>query len=265
MNTSENFNLKWNDFHENTTSFFGSLWKDQDLSDVTLVCEDTQVAAHKIVLSASSTFFMDLLKRNKNPHPLIYMRGVKARDLVYIVDYIYNGEVIISQEDLNDFLAVAEDLKLKGLSRGAAIDGNDDIHTVMDTANAKNNINCETTSKQEEGIISTIGSEKHQLESVLMEKELDITTFSTASNETFYFEGESGQHETLINSMMIKSDGNWTCTVCGKTTGKQQCNLKAHIENNHIEGLTYSCNKCGQTFKSRNSMNKHEHTIHRKI
>ena len=190
MSTSENFNSKWNDFHENVATFFRSLWKDQDLSDVTLVCEDTWVAAHKIVMSASSTFFMNLLKRNNNQHPLIYMRRVKARDLVYIVDYIYNGEISIPEENIDDFLALAEDLKLKGLSRGEAIVGNDYTKSVTDTANAKNNLICETKSKQEEVIISSIESENHLLESVMMKKELDISTLpSAASSETFYFNG----------------------------------------------------------------------------
>ena len=266
MCTSEHFNLKWNDFHENTTSFFRSLHKDQYLSDVTLVCEDTQVAVHKIVLSASSTFFMDLLKRNKNPQPLIYMTGVKARNLVYIVDYIYNGEVSISQEDLDDFLAVAKDLKLQGISGTTSMGGHDYINTVIDTVKFKDSMTCETKSNPEEEIVSPIWSENHQLESVLMEKKIDIGTHSTtASHEKIYFEGGPEEHRVLLNTMMIKSDGHWTCSVCGKTTGINKCNLEAHIESNHIEGLTFSCNKCGQTFKSKNSMKKHEYTIHRKI
>ena len=49
---------------------------------------------------------------------MIYMRGVKARDLTAIVDFIYHAEANIYQEDLDGFLALAEELQLKGL-RGA--------------------------------------------------------------------------------------------------------------------------------------------------
>ena len=47
---------------------------------------------------------------------MIYMRGLKAKDLVAIVDFIYHGEASIYQEDLDGFLALAEELQLKGLA-----------------------------------------------------------------------------------------------------------------------------------------------------
>ena len=63
---------------------------DNNFSDVTLACEDgQQVEAHKVILAASSPFFQKLLGRNKHPHTLIYMRGVKFDDLLAIVDFLY--------------------------------------------------------------------------------------------------------------------------------------------------------------------------------
>ena len=43
------------------------------------------------------------------------MRGIKARDLVCLIDFIYHGEANVYEEDLNDFLVIAEELDLKGL------------------------------------------------------------------------------------------------------------------------------------------------------
>ena len=92
--------------------------EDNDFADVTLVCEDgQQVEAHKVVLTSSSPFFQKLLGRNKHTHPLIYMRGVKFEDLLAIVDYLYCGEANVFQENLDSFLAIAEELQLKGLIR----------------------------------------------------------------------------------------------------------------------------------------------------
>jgi hypothetical protein len=89
--TSEKFCLKWNDFQNNIISSYQELRKELDFSDVTLVCEeDHQVEAHKIILTACSPFFSNILKRNKHPHPMLYMRGMKAKDLVAIVDFIYH-------------------------------------------------------------------------------------------------------------------------------------------------------------------------------
>ena len=79
MYESEKLCLKWNDFQVNVNSAFGMLRTDQDFCNVTLVSEDGKhLEAHKVILASSSPFFPELLKRGKHPHPLIYMRGVRA-------------------------------------------------------------------------------------------------------------------------------------------------------------------------------------------
>ena len=99
--------LQWNDFKDNVSSAFGDLREDKDFTDVTLACEDgQQVEAHKVVLIASSPFFLNILKRNKHPHPLIYMKGVKSENLVAMVDFFYHGEANVFQENLDSFLVL---------------------------------------------------------------------------------------------------------------------------------------------------------------
>ena len=117
MRSSEKLCLKWNDFQENLNSALGDLRRDQDFADVTLACEDgTQIQVHKVILASSSPFFKEMLKRNKHPHPLIYMRGLKAQDLLAMVDFLYFGEANVNEESLDVFLGLAEELKLKGLT-----------------------------------------------------------------------------------------------------------------------------------------------------
>ena len=104
INMSEKLCLQWNDFQDNIKSVFGNLRGDNDFADVTLACEDgQQVEAHKVILAASSPFFQKLLGRNKHPHPLIYMRGVKSDDLLAILDFLYQGEANVFQENLDSF------------------------------------------------------------------------------------------------------------------------------------------------------------------
>ena len=92
-NFDETLCLQWNDFRENISSAFGDLREDKEFTDVTLACEDgQQVEAHKVVLIASSPFFLNILKRNKHIHPLIYMRGVKSENIIAMVDFFYHGE-----------------------------------------------------------------------------------------------------------------------------------------------------------------------------
>ena len=117
MGTAEKLCLQWNDFKENITSSFKELRANREFTDVTLACEDgQQIEAHKVVLVSSSPFFMELLKKNKHPHPLIYMRGLRSEDVMAIMDFLYQGEANVLQDDLDNFLALAEELKLKGLT-----------------------------------------------------------------------------------------------------------------------------------------------------
>ena len=117
MMRTEKICLKWEDFQENVTSVFRTLKESADFVDVTLVSEDGQhVKAHKVILASTSPFFMNLLGKSSHPQPLIYMRGVLYEDLVGLVDFVYSGETSILQENLNRFLALAQELQLKGLS-----------------------------------------------------------------------------------------------------------------------------------------------------
>merc|ERR1712204_44855 len=120
---AEKFCLKWNDFQANISSTFSDLRKDNEFSDVTLAGEDCQqVEAHKVILSASSPFFNNILGKNKHTNPLIYMRGIKTDELVAILDFLYYGETNVLEENLDNFIALAEELKLKGLSGSSTLD-----------------------------------------------------------------------------------------------------------------------------------------------
>jgi len=114
---SEKFCLRWNDFESNISSSFSELREDKDFFDVTLSCDDEQIQAHKLIISACSPFFRNVLRRNPHQNPLIYLKGVRFTDLQAILNFMYHGEVNVAQEDLNSFLAVAEDLKVKGLTQ----------------------------------------------------------------------------------------------------------------------------------------------------
>jgi len=114
---SEKFCLRWNDFESNISTAFRELRDDKDFFDVTLACDDEQIQAHKVILSACSPFFRTVLRRNPHAHPLLYLKGVKFSDLQSVLNFMYHGEVNVAQEELNSFLAVAEELRVKGLTQ----------------------------------------------------------------------------------------------------------------------------------------------------
>ena len=117
---SDKFCLRWNDFESNISAAFKELREDKDFFDVTLACDDDQLLAHKVILSACSPFFKTVLRRNRHQHPLLYLKGVKYQELVAVLNFMYHGEVNVAQEELNSFLAVAEELKVKGLTQNGS-------------------------------------------------------------------------------------------------------------------------------------------------
>ena len=117
MDKMEKFCLKWNDFENNIGRAFKDLREEKEFFDVTLACDDEQIQAHKVILSACSPFFKSVLRKNLHQHPLLYFKGIKFVDLMSVISFMYEGEVNIAQENLNSFLLVAEDLKVKGLTQ----------------------------------------------------------------------------------------------------------------------------------------------------
>ena len=117
---TEKFCLRWNDFETNISAAFREIKDDKDFFDVTLACDDNQIQAHKVIISACSPFFRAVLKKNPHQFPLLYLKGVKYTDLQAVLDFMYHGEVNVAQEELNSFLAVAEDLKVKGLTQNTS-------------------------------------------------------------------------------------------------------------------------------------------------
>jgi len=129
MGSSEKFCLRWNDFESNISVAFRELREEKDFFDCTLSCGSRQIQAHKLILSACSPFFRSILRQNPHQHPLLYLKGVEFTDIQAVLNFMYHGEVNVAQEELNSFLAVAEDLKVKGLTQGNSSDSNNSANS----------------------------------------------------------------------------------------------------------------------------------------
>ena len=257
---SEKLCLQWNDFKENVTSSIGSLRGDPDFADVTLACEDgKQFEAHKVILAASSPFFKNILSKNKHAHPLIYMRGLKSDDLLAMIDFLYSGETNVYQENLDSFLALAEELQLKGLT-GTASD---------------NEVDQKDFPRQRKVSVDKIGlnNSVHTEEPVKTHIEIQRENSKHNSNAgtvalPSQFSGDLQQLNSQSTSMMVKtstqtSSGHplYRCMVCGKED--RSYNLRNHIEMNHLEGVSIPCNLCEKTFRCTKSLASHKLYSHK--
>ena len=95
----------------------GDLFKNKILTDVTLVCDDrVKIEAHKVVLSAGSDLFRNFFTNNIHPHPLMFMKGIKHYQLQPLIQFLYHGEVTISQNIIDEILAAAKYLEISELN-----------------------------------------------------------------------------------------------------------------------------------------------------
>merc|ERR1719319_1847692 len=265
MNTEdEKLCLKWNEFQENTISAFGTLRHDKEFADVTLACEDgQQVEAHKVILASSSPFFLNLIKRNKHPHPLIYMRGLKSEDLVAMIEFLYFGEANVYQENLDSFLAVAEELQLKGLMGSGADEVKEVNNKPTVQEKAKNHVLRKKNPKQDTTASDNTCVAKVE-SSPPLEGTVAVTDYTVAA--------DLQDLDDKIKSMIGYSDNKIgrgahpnqkakVCKVCGKE-GEMGL-IRDHIEAHHITGVSHTCNICGRISRSRAALRVHKITYHK--
>ncbi|XP_070149659.1 longitudinals lacking protein, isoforms H/M/V isoform X19 [Polyergus mexicanus] len=116
MEDDQQFCLRWNNHQSTLIQNFDTLLESGTLVDCTLAAEGKTLKAHKVVLSACSPYFECLLSEHYDKHPVFILKDVKFKELKAMMDYMYRGEVNISQDQLAALLKAAESLQIKGLS-----------------------------------------------------------------------------------------------------------------------------------------------------
>ena len=179
------------------------------------------------------------------------MRGIKSDDLLAIVDFLYRGEANVFQENLDSFLAIAEELQLKGLmgktdEKFQDFEEDKKLPTLSPHVNTNSNLS------------------NPSLKSTKIHNPQENRSLAIPSN----FSRDLEELEERVKSMMEKSENNYAnqsrkadrCKVCGKE-GMSNA-IKDHIEANHLEGIVIPCNLCDKTFRYRNGLRKHKRQHH---
>jgi predicted RNA-binding Zn-ribbon protein involved in translation (DUF1610 family) len=180
------------------------------------------------------------------------MRGLKAKDLSGIVDFIYNGKANIYQEDLDAFLALAEELQLKGLA------GSHNKRIVKLEDPMQSSLALKKSKERQPRLYEEKPGIETKVEIESWENSLIVPVVQTVE----FIEGNSNDLQSHINSMIEKiGPGEFKCTVCGKTN-THRATMRRHIET-HIEGVSHPCPLCGKINRSSNSLNVHISKNHR--
>ena len=86
--------------------------RNSDFCYVTLVCADNmKFDAHKVIISAYSPVFKNMLTSEKHRHPLVFMTGVGQEVAGAVLNFMYCGEAKI-----NLFIKLSMDLELSGVT-----------------------------------------------------------------------------------------------------------------------------------------------------
>ncbi|KAJ8970437.1 hypothetical protein NQ314_001232 [Rhamnusium bicolor] len=163
MATTEQFSLRWNNFHSNLTSGFHELLEAAEMVDVTLAVDGHFFQAHKIVLSICSPYFKQMFKVNPCKHPIVILKDVGHENMKDILEFMYMGEVSVLRENLTQFLRTAELLQVKGLT------GDDSSEEASSTKD--NKVDCDN-------------DEENEMYNQLIETDVELPIYSSSPTHT---------------------------------------------------------------------------------
>ena len=179
------------------------------------------------------------------------MKGTKFENLLATIDFLYYGEANVFQENLDSFLSMAEELKLKGLT------GQQDVSEDNTEAYEKE-MTTNLPSKGEKWI-----SNKRR-NNFASQNELAIIESHQEKAVQNFVSGDLQELDEKVKSMMENSqnltpNGREKAKIC-KVCRKEGYNvgIRDHIEANHLQGVSLPCNICKKTFRSRKLLRTHK-------
>ena len=274
----ESFFLTKNNYEDSTKTIFKTLLKDIEFTDVTLALSDEkQVKGHKAILGASSSFFRKIFQQNVTPNLVLYLKGVKSKDMNSIMEFIYLGQTSVNKADLNTFLESAEDLKIEGLiqpgrasmSVSNAYQAFQSLPEITIDEEKSSSVeefssaNYNTSSMNQSSFdTSSLGS----LSSSMLDTSASTHDVSNTTEMTFQVAPEFSS--TLLPLPVSKEDQEQAARIVAniKNTSSSKLEQNTSILNGSInfnaENNNYSCSKCVFTSVHRRSALRHFANTH---
>merc|ERR1712126_689528 len=254
-NSSCKFN--WNNYIDHVHNNIYDMMNTKDLTDVTLISDDKKLSnAHKLVLKACSSLFTNILGDLPQSNSMIYLRGIQHQEIQAIIDYMYLGEVTISQERVYEFLKVAADLELKNFEK----------ESLDNTSTSEPNVG------DYEAKSPAIKSD-YMDDVVIANSVPTIQHTNTVIEEDDVSNAKEAQLKMSINSTCETMPKNpqipkqnpkvYLCKECELSFSKQY-NLDRHINTEHT-GILIACDQCDETFKRKDTLKEHYKSVHEKI
>ena len=158
--------LAYSDRSNEQTKFYNELFEKQELTDVTLACDDGfLIKAHRTIISASSLFFREAIMNSNNTNPFFYLKGVNQESLQSLLEFIYEGETVVKIEKVDDLVAKGNELKILGIMEMEVKDGRSPMEDIEKPDTSEAPLNLTKSVKCEQEFIDTdMNSTNHTIE-----------------------------------------------------------------------------------------------------
>ena len=245
------------------TEAFSNMLRNEELTDVTIACEDDQSQAHKVILSAASMVFRNIFNKNTHKHPLLYFHDISKETMELILEFIYSGQVRVPLSSVESFFRAANNLKVEGLvdvqDKSNNPNKTDSKFTVkklteIRSTDIANNDTLDVSGQLDNEINAEISPLAILEEGAEEEISLNIKIETSNQNELV---SDNDEIDTKVRCLVVKSDdGTWGCKECSYKARLKR-NVKDHVEQ-HIEGYAHPCNLCSKVFKNRPNLRTHK-------
>ena len=245
----EKFSIKWNAYSDHLKRIMKELMIDEEFSDVTLVTEDKkQIKANISILSASSPIFKDILKKEKNLNTIMYLRGVHSSEMEAIIQFIYLGEAILSQERMEEFLALAKSLEIEEFAEALEIK---ELESKNELDNESSSLNPDTVKPEEDN------AKYDELTKQAQNQRRGVSECNQCQR-TFSGSGALSNHKKSVHQGV-----EYACDHCDFIC-KGHGSLARHIQSIH-EGVKYACDQCNYEATSQSNLTLHIQSKHEGI
>ena len=261
----------WQNFSEHLQLMFKDLYEEGKHSDVTLVCDDqTQFKAHKIVLSACSPVFKNIIDNNPSQHPLIYLRGIQSSEMETILQFMYLGEGITFSERMEEFIKVAKDLEMKEIRNIVEMQNDEEQldDKIFPDDETMESVKEDTQVKGKENIRTSKSVQCLECEALFSSKPHMLRHFRN-KHEGIKYSCNQCDHQAntkthLQTHIQSKHDGiRYPCNQCD-FKASQKSSLQTHVQSKH-EGIRYPCNLCDHRASQKGDLLKHIKSKHEGI
>ena len=225
----ETFYFSCKDFSYYSCQTIRNLFEEKHFADVTILTEDcVEMKLHQIILAAGSAFFREILTRITQRNPLLYLKGIKEKELRSIVEFIYLGQTEVNKGDLDNFMEAAGILKIEGL-----------CDTPLHLGKVKSDINMKNRRKKR-------------------------VQFSLEQNQNFVFESledevndnEYEPHEIQSNETIEEKAFSGECNELVSSPDPPGVYKESHVE------VKYPCDTCDQTYARQDNLQRHLKLAH---